>query len=108
MPTVQEFLDVAFEAFEEEQDFRSRRLLKPLYADYPTFKALVTGLDGMVSAVTVQALRSVAPFAPQLYLPKDFANDRVRILNGASAPDKVALLSATCRSFARMGWGRRR
>jgi thioester reductase-like protein len=107
MPTVQELLGIAFDTFEEEDDFRSRRLLKPLYADYPTFKSLIAGLDGMASAVTVQALRSVAPFAPQLYIPKDFVNDRIRALNGASAPNKAALISTTCRRFTRVGWGRR-
>jgi thioester reductase-like protein len=99
MPTVQQLLDIAFDTFAEEEEFRSRRLLKPPYTDYPTFKSLIAGLDGMASRVTVQALRSVAPFAPQLYLCKNFVNDRVKALNGAAAPNKTALLAAACRSL---------
>lgn len=105
-PSVQEILDIAFDTFEEDEDFRARRLLRPLYADYTTFESLVGGLDGMANAVTVQALRSVAPFARQLYIAKDVDNTRLRALNGAEGPDMTALLAMTCRSLVQIGWKR--
>ena len=99
MLTVHELLDIAFDTFREDEDFRSRRILRPLYADYSTFQSLVAGLDGIGNPITAQAIRSVTPFAPQLYVRKDVANDRLRELNGGRAPDMTALLSSTCRSF---------
>jgi nucleoside-diphosphate-sugar epimerase len=106
MPTIQQLLDIAFDTFLEDEEFKARRLLRPLYADYPTFLSLVAGLDGIGNPVTAQAIRSVAPFAPQLYVTKTINNDRVRALNGGQAPNMVALLSSTCRSFLRARVGR--
>jgi len=101
MPTIQALLDITFDTFGENSEFRTRRLLRPPYASYPAFQALVTGLEGIGNPVTAQAIRSVTPFAPQLYIAKTIENDRVRALNGGRAPDMTRLLSRTCRSFIR-------
>jgi nucleoside-diphosphate-sugar epimerase len=102
MPTVRQLLDIAYDTFQENEDFRSRRILRPLFADYETFQSLVAGLDGIGNPVTAQAIRSVTPFARQLYITKDVVNDRLRALDGAQAPDMAALLSSTCRNFLGM------
>jgi nucleoside-diphosphate-sugar epimerase len=106
MPTIQTLLDIAFDTFAENAEFRARRLLRPPYADYPTFQSLLAGLDGIGNPITAQAIRSVTPFAPQLYVTKTIVNDRVRALNGGRAPDMAVLLSQTCRSFLRTRPGR--
>lgn len=106
MPTIEILLDITFDAFRENAEFRARRLLRPPYASYPAFQALVTGLDGIGNPVTSQAIQSVTPFAPQLYIAKTIENDRVRALNGGRAPDMTRLLSQTCRSVIRTRLGR--
>jgi nucleoside-diphosphate-sugar epimerase len=106
MLTIEQLLDIAFDTFLEDEEFRARRLLRPLYADYPTFLSLMAGLDGIVNPFTAQAICSVAPFAPQLYVTKTIHNDRVRALNGGRAPNMAVLLSSTCRTFLRTRAGR--
>jgi hypothetical protein len=101
MPTIEALLDITFDTFEEDAEFRARRLLRPPYASYPAFQALVTGLNGIGNPVTAQAIHSVTPFAPQLYIAKTIENDRVRALNGGRAPNMTQLLSQTCRDVIR-------
>jgi nucleoside-diphosphate-sugar epimerase len=106
MPTIQQLLNIAFDTFLEDEEFRARRLLRPLYADYPTFQSLVAGLDGISNPFTAQAIRSVTPFARQLYITKTIDNSRIRALNGGQAPEMAALLSSTFRNFLRTRAGR--
>jgi thioester reductase-like protein len=105
--TLDELVTIAFEAFNESESFRSRRVLKPLYVDAVSFDALVGGIDGFGGDALRQALRSVAPFARQLFAPKDVKNDRLRAaVRDYRAPDPRALARATCAHLVRTKWGK--
>jgi nucleoside-diphosphate-sugar epimerase len=105
--TLDELISLAFEAFETSESFRSRRVLKPLYVNAESFEALVDGIEGFGGDVVKQALRSVAPFARQLFASKDFANARLRtVMPDYHAPDPRALARAVCGALVRTRWGK--
>jgi thioester reductase-like protein len=105
--TLDELVTIAFEAFAANEGFRTRRVLKPLYADAESFDILVDGLDSFGGDVLRQALGSVAPFARQLFVHKDFKNDRLRTSVVAyRAPSPRDLVRATCEELVRTRWGK--
>lgn len=105
--TVAAMLAIAFVTFAEEPTFRDRRVPPPPYVDHESFELMAGGLDGMASPVVTQALRSIAPFARQLYVAKDVRNDALLTLLGRDpAPDPHALMAGTCRELERTRWGR--
>jgi hypothetical protein len=54
-----------------------------------------------------QALASVAPFAEQLFLPKEFDNSRLRATwPEYETPPPRQLAEATCAWLVRTRWGR--
>jgi thioester reductase-like protein len=104
-----ELITIAFESFNQNESFRTRRVLKPLYVNAESFDELVDGIEGFGGDVVKQALQSVAPFARQLFAAKDFTNDRMaRLLPGQRAPDPRLLAEAMCRSLVRTKWGKER
>ena len=105
--TLDDLVTIAFEAFAANEGFRTRRVLKPLYADAESFDILVDGLDSFGGDVLRQALGSVAPFARQLFVHKDFKNDRLRnSLSDYHAPSPRDLVRATCEELVRTRWGK--
>jgi hypothetical protein len=105
--TLDDVVSIAFDVFGENEPFRTRRILKPLYADAESFDILVEGLDSFGGDVLRQALGSVAPFARQLFVHKDFQNDRLRAgVSSYRAPDARGLVRATCRELVRTRWGK--
>jgi nucleoside-diphosphate-sugar epimerase len=105
--TVAEMIALAFALFDEDADFRARRIPPPPYVDRDSFDIMASGLDGMASPVVAQALRSIAPFARQLYVDKDVRNEALLALFGRDpAPDPKQLIAGTCRELARTRWGR--
>lgn len=102
-----ELVDIAFQTFCEDARFRMRRVLKPLLCDLETFRLLVKGVENFSSRVLHQALASVQPFAPQLFVPKDVMNARlVSALDGYRAPDPTDLFRSICRDLLRTRWRR--
>ncbi len=102
-----QLIDEAFDCFETHEDFRRRRVLRPLYADAETFGLLSDGVGGFASAAVDQALSSVTPFARQLYIDKDILNDRLRAaLPTYEAPEPVELVRRTCEQLVATKWGR--
>jgi hypothetical protein len=79
--TLGELIDIAFNVFEKDEAFRRRMLLRPLACDLASFRDLVKVADGFKGGPIHQALRSVAPFAEQLYLPKLFRAPHARPIN---------------------------
>ena len=71
-PSLATLLDIAFEEFAQDAGFTRRRVLRPLYTDLDAFQALATGMAGFQGSVISQALGTLAPFAPQLFITKDF------------------------------------
>jgi nucleoside-diphosphate-sugar epimerase len=105
--TLGELIDLIFEVFEQEPDFKKRRILKPLYSDSESFKLLVDAVHQFAGGVVHQAVSSVAPFSQQLYLNKDVQNSNLRsVLQNYTAPDPAELLRNTCRFLVQTRWGR--
>src|SRR6266850_525019 len=102
-----ELIDAAFDCFSRQQDFKSRRILKPLYADAESFDMLGNAMDSFGGSIVNQALSSVSPFARQLFVEKEFLNDRlVRALPGYASPDQRQLIRNTCEYLVRTRWGK--
>jgi nucleoside-diphosphate-sugar epimerase len=107
VPAVGDLVRVAFDVFEADPGFRRRRLLRPGFCDLASFHELVAASRSLSVSPAGQALGSVAPFAEQLFLPKDFGNDRLRSAwPGYAAPDPRRLVEATCTHLVRTRWGR--
>ena len=105
--TLEELVEVVFSTFETYQDFRTRRVLRPLWSDLESFELLQQGMAELSGAVLNQALSSVAPFARQLFAPKAFRNDKIRnLLPHYEAPDPRLLIANTARYLADTKWGR--
>ena len=105
--TLGQLIDLIFEVFEQEQDFKKRRIRKPLYSDTESFKLLVDAVHQFAGGVVHQAVSSVAPFSQQLYLIKDVQNSNLRsVLKGYSAPDPEELIRNTCRFLVHTRWGK--
>ena len=62
-PTLGELVNVAFDVFERHDDFRRRRLLRPLFCDREGFDHLVDGARTLGMSPLNQAVASMAPFA---------------------------------------------
>jgi thioester reductase-like protein len=106
--TVGELLEIAFEVFERDEGFRLRGILKPLFADAESFNSLVDGLEAFGGSIVNQAVSSLAPFAPQLYVNKDIRNDNlVQHLASYVAPDYRALIQNTSQALMESRWGTR-
>jgi nucleoside-diphosphate-sugar epimerase len=105
--TLGELIEVAFAVFEEQHDFRARRILRPLFADARSFDLLVGAVRSFGGGIVNQAVSSVAPFAPQLFVEKDPDNRRLRAAMPAyAAPDPKELAERTCAHLVRTRWGR--
>lgn len=106
--TLGELIDLAFETFGQEQDFRLRRILKPLYSDAESFDLLVDGVRSFGWAIVNQAVSSIAPFAKQLFISKEIQNQElVSALSGYRAPDPRQLIRNTCKILVLTRWGRK-
>jgi nucleoside-diphosphate-sugar epimerase len=105
--TLGELLDIAYDVFAGDAGFRNRRLLKPLLVDAESFELLVSGIDGFGGDAVRQALLSVAPFARQLFSPKEVRTDRLRALvPGYQAPAPAALVRGAVEHLIATRWGR--
>jgi nucleoside-diphosphate-sugar epimerase len=107
--TLEELIDVAFERFERDESFRRRRVLRPVYADRAAFEIFAGGVGAFAGEAVAQAVASVTPFAPQLYVHKQVATDRLRAALGEPAPPGPAELARrTCDFLVTTRWGRDR
>jgi nucleoside-diphosphate-sugar epimerase len=71
-------IDEAYNTFMEDQAFKNRRILKPLFTDQKAFDALVEGVQGFGGQVLAQAVTSIAPFGKQLFIRKEMLNSNMR------------------------------
>ena len=105
--TLGELIDIAFEVFDGEEDFKARRVLKPLYSDAESFDLLVDGISSFGGGIVNQAVSSVAPFGKQLFIKKDIRNSKlVSALANYPKPYARSLILNTCRYLVRTRWGR--
>jgi nucleoside-diphosphate-sugar epimerase len=105
--TLGELIDVVFEIFEQEPDFKKRRILKPLYSDRESFKLLVEAVNQFGGGVVNQVVSSVAPFSQQLYLNKEISNTNLKhSMKQYIAPNAAHLIANTCRDLVETRWGK--
>jgi hypothetical protein len=105
--TLGQIIDLAYATFCEDAAFKSRRILKPLFTDSSSFDALVKSATAFGGSVLTQAVSSISPFGPQLFIAKDIRNDRLRAAYaGYRAPDPAELLRLTCRRLVETQFGR--
>ncbi len=105
--TLGDLLELAYEVFERDPGYRSRRLLRPLLVDADSFELLVSGIDGFGGDAVRQALTSVAPFARQLFSSKQVRNDELRrVVPGYQAPRPAELVRRTVEHLVATRWGK--
>jgi nucleoside-diphosphate-sugar epimerase len=106
--TLQSLLDCCFTAFSKQEVFRKRNILKPLLTDLETFKLLGEGLTGLSASIVSQAVNSIQPFAPQLFIHKAFANDHlVAAIDDYQAPQMMQLTENVVQHLIDTQWGRK-
>jgi nucleoside-diphosphate-sugar epimerase len=106
--TLSEVLDTVFGVFEADPGYRRRRLLRPRFCDLESFRYMAEAASSMSASPTAQAFGSVAPFAEQMFLDKDFDNTRLRSVWPGYRPAGLRqLVAATCGWLVRTRWGRR-
>lgn len=102
-----ETIDLLFGVFEADPAFRRRRLLRPRFCDIASFRDLVEASGSLSASPMGQAIGSVAPFAEQMFLPKEFDNSRLRDAwpeYPVSEPRR--LVEITCAKLVATRWGR--
>jgi nucleoside-diphosphate-sugar epimerase len=105
--TLGELMDAAFTVFERDDRFRRRRMARPAYCDSDHFtNALLADRNERVGAVST-SLDSVAPFAEQLCIVKEFQTAGLRThWPDYEAPDPVELAAAATSYLVETRWGR--
>ncbi len=99
-------IDLVFDEFAQDENFRKRRILKPLLTDYEAFTSLADTLDGMAGMVVRQALESMRPFAKQMFVNKNFDNSRLQALwPGYEASHQGEMLRRVVRYLLATRWG---
>lgn len=102
---IAEIIDVAFAVFAQDPTFRRRGHLRPPFCDEESFMELVSAATALRASRLGRGIGYVAPFAGQLYAPKDFANDALRAVWQAYAPeDPRALVESTVASLVTDRW----
>jgi nucleoside-diphosphate-sugar epimerase len=106
--TLGQLLDVVFDVYEQDEHYRRRRIMRPIYCDRAGFEDLVDVATRFQGGHVEESFSTVAPFGTQLYLGKTFRNDALRAAwPGYAAPDPVALVTAVARHLVATRWGRR-
>ncbi|HEY2042911.1 MAG TPA: SDR family oxidoreductase [Jatrophihabitans sp.] len=105
--TLGELMDAAFTVFESDDRFRRLRMARPAYCDSDDFtKAVLADRNGGAGAVST-SLGSVAPFAEQLCIVKEFQTAALRThWPDYQAPDPVELATAATSYLVETRWGR--
>jgi thioester reductase-like protein len=111
--TLQELLDWSHAAFCRTDSFLRRRVLKPLFADAPTFDYLAATAS-MFSADIGPVISVVRPFAKQLFVKKQVHNDRLvaawpayRAAATRELPELLDLINKTCDWLVSSAWATR-
>lgn len=104
---LKDLIDTVFEEFSRHGNFKSRRVLKPLFADAESFELLTAGVNSLNAGVVSQALSSVSPFSRQLFANKQFTNTRLRsIYSDYKSPDPKTLIAKAASYLVNTRWGK--
>lgn len=105
--TLGELLDWVFEVFKQNPEFQRKNIMKPLFSDQKTFNVLASNLSSLSQGVLGDALGSIIPFSGQLYISKDFKNQKMSsVVNNYRAPDAEKLIKQTAQQLIDSKWGR--
>ena len=105
--TLGELIDRVFFNFNGSSEFQRKRILKPLFTDLEAFESLASVLKGLSGAVVQQALDSIRPFAKQLFIDKDPANDRlINAYPDYETPDMHCLIDNVIQYLMITKWDR--
>jgi nucleoside-diphosphate-sugar epimerase len=105
--TLGQLIDISFDTFSDDNNFKVRRILKPLYSDAESFSLLAESITSMNEGILGQAVSSVSPFSRQLFIDKNVHNENMRtLMNGYMPPDAAQFISNTCRHLVKTKWGR--
>ena len=103
--TLRELVEAAFAVFGRDDRFRRRGLAMPDYYDSEQFATALGGVSG--DAALSSSMGAVVPFAEQLCIRKEFANETLRAnWPEYRAPDPLTLASAVTSYLVATRWGR--
>jgi thioester reductase-like protein len=106
-PTLADLIDVAYGTFGQDDTFRRRRVLRPLYSDLGSFGLLADGMATFGKGIMNQAVSSISPFAPQLFVNKIVDNSNLRsAMVDYVVPPAGDLLRRTCAYLIHTRWGK--
>jgi nucleoside-diphosphate-sugar epimerase len=106
--TFRELIDTAFAAFEADDGFRRRSLVRPPFCSMDSYLDLVRLARITRSGPVLAALETFTPFAEQLYLHKSVSSDRLRAAwPGHREPDQRQLVESACAYLVATRWGRK-
>lgn len=95
--TLGEALDLAVDRFGADATFRDRRTRTPRFIDLETFSMVTRAAAGISGSVLGQAMGSLLPFAPQLFVTKQIAGRRLAALvPNLEKLDLPQLFATTC------------
>jgi len=104
-PTLARVIDCALDVFGGDPSFRRRGVPRPLFMDAAAWALLAESVERFSGPVVREAVASIAPFAPQLFVDKDVEARRLRAaLPGVPALDHDALVARACEDLLRAGW----
>ncbi len=98
--TLGEMLHLVFERFKRDSKFARRRVLIPPFCDRAAFQLLADNA-ACNGSIVGQAVASVTPFAPQLYVSKNIDNRALRAAYAEPAEHTADLIVGTCSALVR-------
>jgi nucleoside-diphosphate-sugar epimerase len=102
-----ETIDLAYESFREDPDFRRKRTLKPVFVDQDGFEKLVKGVQAFGGQILSQAVSSMAPFGRQLYIHKDIqAQSILQFVPNFHEVNAQALMRQSCLQLVQTRFGK--
>lgn len=102
-----DFIDLVFDTFCKEEEFRKRRILRPIFSDFENFKQLSEAMSTFGQSVMVQASASISPFAEQLFSHKIVHNGALRaIMSSPPMFDSHELVAKVCHHLMSTKWRR--
>ncbi len=106
--TLEEFINLSYELFANDEGFKFRRVLKPLFVNHESFERLSGVVQGMGGEIMSQAIGTITPFAKQLFIRKNMRNENtMHALKGkCEAPNPRELLRNLVSDLLKTKWGR--
>lgn len=99
-----EMLDLSWDVWARDADWRRRNVARPAIADLATWSAFTAAVEETGSVRLAGIVRALAHFVPQLALPKRFETATADALLGAPAPRVADFWPRMLAHIASDGW----